>query len=594
MDISGSGSNTVSQQQSALPAWLESLHVGERASRPATNTPKFSTANLIEEGSLPSWMHAQRDETKNVTGANMPVSLRPSSFSAPSTDDTILPANSFAAQSLIDKQALPSWMQEGEIATPLPPEGGVSPARLVDKDSMPDWMKSLQQQQSGASGQGQSPQVASTASTVKKVKPVLPPPSSPAAGLAARDLIDQQSLPSWMTQLSNQNPATPASHERMTQPHLSSQAIGNELPSQPGQRGLAARDLIDQQSLPSWMLPQKSGQNAAPTNNRQEKQSNPPATGLPASSLLDMNALPSWLAENGQAQTVSPAYSQPLTPMVPSRPWSPQEPAVQGSGADVPGGRIAASSVIDMNALPEWLRSSGSQQSVPNISSQSYSAPYAGSPRVENVRVPSRPRGEINSSETSEIAASVFTSMLGVASAAPGFPVSPQQQSGQLSYGEQMRLSGVSGVAGMPVQAGMSLTGIGNPGGVGMAGMQGGPGSQSMAGIPGGSGIHNMVGMQGGPGSQSMAGIPGGSGIHNMAGMQGGPGSQSMAGIPGGSGIHNMAGMQGGPGSQSMAGNVYGNPTGGLPGPSKPGMAGEEKNTKKRGLFGALLDWLSR
>jgi hypothetical protein len=51
-----------------------------------------------------------------------------------------------------------------------------------------------------------------------------------------------------------------------------------------------------------------------------------------------------------------------------------------------------------------------------------------------------------------------------------------------------------------------------------------------------------------------------------------------------------MAGMQRGPGSQSMAGN----PTGGLPGPSKPGITGEEKNTKKRGLFGALLDWLSR
>jgi hypothetical protein len=67
-----------------------------------------------------------------------------------------------------------------------------------------------------------------------------------------------------------------------------------------------------------------------------------------------------------------------------------------------------------------------------------------------------------------------------------------------------------------------------------------------------------------------------------------------MVGIPAGSGIHSMAGMPGGPGAQSMAGNAYRNPTGALTGPSALGMAGEEKNTKKRGLFGALLDWLSR
>ncbi|HEX3641582.1 MAG TPA: hypothetical protein VHV10_09850, partial [Ktedonobacteraceae bacterium] len=235
-----------------------------------------------------------------------------------------------------------------------------------------------------------------------------------------------------------------------------------------------------------------------------------------------------------------------------------------------------------------------------NTSSQSYSAPYAGGPpRVENVRVPSRPRSEMASSETSEMAASVFASMLGVASSAPNFPgpsgVPYQQQSGQLSYGEQMTLSGVSGIAGMP-QAGMSMTGIGNPGAQSMAGMPGGPGAQSMAGMPmpGGPGAQSMAGMPGGPGAQSMAGMPGRPGAQSMAGMPGGLGAHSMVGIPTGSGIHSMAGMPGGPGAQSMAGNVYRNPTGAPTGPSALGMTGEEKNTKKRGLFGALLDWLSR
>ena len=209
--------------------------------------------------------------------------------------------------------------------------------------------------------------------------------------------------------------------------------------------------------------------------------------------------------------------------------WPAREPTVPGLAADsssVQDGRLAASSIIDMNALPDWLHSSGGQQSASETSSQPYSAPYAGPPRVENMRVPSRPRGEISSSETSEMAASVFASMLGVASTAPNFPpptgVPYQQQPGQLTYAEQMSLSGVSAIAGMPGQAGTSIAGIGNPGGA------------------------------------------------------------SMTGIAGGSG------------AQSMTGNAYRNPTGGPSGSGAQGMADEEKNTKKRGLFGALLDWLSR
>ncbi len=563
-DASGSSSNMTSQEQSALPAWLESLRVGERTPRPASNSPTFSP-NTIEEDSLPSWMQAQRDETQNVTGANRPVPLRSSSLPAPSTDGGTFSATSFAAQSLIDEQSLPSWMQEGGMSPSLPPEGGIPAANLVDKDSVPDWMKSLQQQQPVVGDLGQSKQTASTVSPIKRAESASPS-SSLASGFAARDLVDQQSLPAWMTQLGNPNPVTSASGDQLVQPEpFSKSAVNEPPPIQAGQHGFAARDLIDQQSLPSWMLPQGSQNVAAPTNREQEKQSHQPATGLPASSLLDTNALPSWLAENRQAQAAPPAHSQ-LPPSMgsPNQAWPAREPTASGSAADsspVQDGRLAASSIIDMNALPDWLHSSGGQQSASGTSSQPYSAPHAGPPRVENVRVPSRPRSEISSSETSEMAASVFASMLGVASSAPNFPPptsAPYQQPGQQSHIEQMTLSGVSGVAGMPSQVGMSTAGIGNPGGTSMVGIPGGPGAQSMAGI------------SGGPGAQSMAGI------------SGGPGAQSMAGIPGR------------PGTQSIANNAYRNPTGGLTGPSTQGIADEEKNTKKRGLFGALLDWLSR
>jgi hypothetical protein len=44
---------------------------------------------------------------------------------------------------------------------------------------------------------------------------------------------------------------------------------------------------------------------------------------------------------------------------------------------------------------------------------------------VENMRVPNRPRNEMNSTDNSEIAANVFASMLGVASATPQYPNQP-------------------------------------------------------------------------------------------------------------------------------------------------------------------------
>ena len=70
--------------------------------------------------------------------------------------------------------------------------------------------------------------------------------------------------------------------------------------------------------------------------------------------------------ENKQAQAVSPAHSQLPPSMVSSgQPWPAQEPIAPGSAAGSSSGqdgRLAASSVIDMNALPDWLRSSGGQQ----------------------------------------------------------------------------------------------------------------------------------------------------------------------------------------------------------------------------------------
>jgi hypothetical protein len=86
-----------------------------------------------------------------------------------------------------------------------------------------------------------------------------------------------------------------------------------------------------------------------------------------------------------------------------------------------------------MNALPAWLRDADSQPSGTQQGSNVPPAPYSASSRVESVRVPSRPRAEMAPQEQSEVAANVFSSMLGVASmssypaSSSAFGSSPQQ-----------------------------------------------------------------------------------------------------------------------------------------------------------------------
>lgn len=83
---------------------------------------------------------------------------------------------------------------------------------------------------------------------------------------------------------------------------------------------------------------------------------------------------------------------------------------------------MSAGSLIDVNALPSWLRAVDGQ---PQGSQAGRNAPpplYGTSPRIESVRVPGRPRAEMMPPEQSEVAANVFSSMLGVASSTPYYP----------------------------------------------------------------------------------------------------------------------------------------------------------------------------
>ncbi len=114
-------------------------------------------------------------------------------------------------------------------------------------------------------------------------------------------------------------------------------------------------------------------------------------------------------------------------PMQPVQPMQPAQPASMNNS-------IAASSFIDVDALPAWLRSAEEQRGASDMRSGNngdQNRPGAAAPaRVENMRVPSRPRAEMPSLEESAVAANVFASMLGVASTNTNVPGQPQN--GQL------------------------------------------------------------------------------------------------------------------------------------------------------------------
>jgi len=86
---------------------------------------------------------------------------------------------------------------------------------------------------------------------------------------------------------------------------------------------------------------------------------------------------------------------------------------------------MSAGSLIDMNALPSWLRTADGQPQGPQQAGRNVPPQYGAAPRVESARVPVRPRAEMMPPDQSEAAASVFSSVLGVASVSPQYPTSP-------------------------------------------------------------------------------------------------------------------------------------------------------------------------
>jgi hypothetical protein len=473
--------------KSELPTWLESLRVNERPNLPASEQSYFPMADLYEDGTLPSWMRPENAEMLEKGKSGPYPAWRPASMSAPHTDENIIPSEGISARSLIDEQSLPSWVQ----------------------------------------GNQQNPQ-STTGST-----PVTPDSQR---NFSAASLIQPDQLPDWMQSMpqASQSSASQNTVWGGEQPGASQVRINSytsdpaNVNTYPQPQPFSAPELADPQAITHMFTGQTGQQAGYPSRTTPQVQS-----GLPASSLLDENSLPTWIREEEQ---------------MPGQPG--QRPAYTSRQSGQPSSEnhgLSGASLIDANALPGWLTSYEAQQQAGLQSTgNARSLPTIGtSPRGESVRVPSRPRSEITSHEQSEVAANVFSSMLGVASTAPYFP----------STGSSQNVSDPS--QGMPV---------GQP--QAPAGTQWNAPSQSsgFAGAPPVHAFNPAANQMGQPGASPPGGYPG----------YVSPGSPPMTALPGT--------------TQSPPVNGPGMPVD-LAATGKPGT--NASSSKKRGFIETIRSWFS-
>lgn len=396
-----------------------------------------------------------------------------------------------------EQPAIPSWL-ESLRANERPGEPAKGPvnfsmADLVDENALPSWMRPDSAELSKKSDSNKYPVVrpawASAPNTDEgSMANTTLPPSSFSAG----SLIDASSLPVWMRP-EQVTPAAPSS------------------PAAP----LSAGSLVEPDSLPGWLtgrptIPQSMQQSmqsqAMPYDNRSGQNSGaqadfasratwqaPEEQGLAASSLLDVNTLPQWMRNDTLMSSTSP------TPSMPNQ---------AGQGAN---SRLVPGSLIDMDSLPTWLRSTEQPQQhrYPQVNQMSptsgpYSIPAVGQvQRPDTMRVPNRPRAEMAPLEQSEVAANVFSSILGVSYNANSMPVGqPGTYAGtQQAFQPQASPQGQQYAPAPPAYVG-PFTQHGE-GGYPQAGQQTGPQGLQAPNMPGGYG-----GYGGGNYGNGYAGMP--------------------------------------------------------------------------------------
>ncbi len=547
-----SGTQAYAPKQPELPAWLETLRSSERPPGPANSGSLYSVDGTIDENALPSWMRS--DMMNNAASGKLPA-IRPASRPAPNTEGGFVSPVNMSASSLIDQQSLPSWMQEPQTPSqaPLQPlsqvsQQNISAASLVQQEALPTWMKAAPEQQQPA-----TPPIAAQASAPYAS------PAIPQQGLSGNDLIDQQGLPAWMSGQATGRPA---------------QANGSGEAG--AERGMNAGSLIDANALPSWLR-----------EGAQQEQRSPNANVAPG--ILGMGAAP-----------IAPMPASLPKAMQPVQPMQPMQPSNMNNS-------ISASSFVDVDALPSWLRPAveprgASGGNAGNNGQPNRSGAFGASARGENMRVPSRPRAEMPSIEESALAANVFASMLGVASATPNLTGPGQQPNESMGRGQaqsgQFPPPAFPVYPAQPVQSPAPSPQSANTGGISNSNWSGFPeGSQSpqmppMAPPPGYAMPmpqnmgNNQYGQNGQMGQGNQPAIQQQLAMNTFQGNQS---NQSMPQRMPGNTFQNNQGNQNYQGNQTSMQQPSGN---NVPGKQLTGSQ-QKQNGKKRGFLDTIMSWFS-
>jgi zinc ribbon protein len=328
------------------------------------------------EANLPDWVRQMQS----------PSSASP--FGAPDGYGAPAGPGSMAGGSLINEDALPSWLRGGNGGAPVgsPSAFGQSNAGWA-VPPMP------------GAGQGYAQPPLSGYPQQDYQQGGYPQAQQPWPQQGPANPFDEAALPSWLTQAAGQSYAQPGTGAYGTGtygtnaystnqyptgaydgqqgfgagayapggppsafPSAAYPGMGGQLGGQLGGQGAAQG--YDNQGLPSWMNPATAGAQANGSGNARD--------GMPASSLIDEQSLPSWLrGGNGAGQAGArpgeeplpswltqmtggaPAYAPPAAPAGPQNGWQPA-PAPRMGVASVP-----ANQMVDDAALPDWLRAAG-------------------------------------------------------------------------------------------------------------------------------------------------------------------------------------------------------------------------------------------
>src|SRR5215510_11559034 len=112
-----------------LPSWLESLRANELPGTATGSQLNYSTDDSIDKDALPSWMSPESAEYISADQSPLrQAAAIPASNAGGASFTSGIPANS-----LIDEQALPPWMQEGQAALP---QRNIAASSLVQPDAL--------------------------------------------------------------------------------------------------------------------------------------------------------------------------------------------------------------------------------------------------------------------------------------------------------------------------------------------------------------------------------------------------------------------------------------------------------------------------